>query len=49
MSAIQLLDPETAQFNTGDKLYHNGIELEKGVVITPQFLERNEDLIAESI
>lgn len=49
MAAIQLLDPTTAQFNTQDKLYRNGIELEKGVVITPDFLERNEDLIADSI
>ena len=49
MAAIQLLDPATAQFNTQDKLYKNGIELEKGVVITPDFLERNEDLIADSI
>ena len=32
-----------------DKLYHDGIELEKGVVITPSFLERNEDLMAESV
>ena len=49
MAAIQLLDPSTLQFNTQDKLYHDGIELEKGVVITPSFLERNEDLMAESI
>ena len=49
MAAIQLLDPATAQFNTQDRLYHDGIELEKGVVITPSFLERNEDLMAESI
>ena len=49
MAAIQLLDPTTLQFNTQDKLYHDGIELEKGVVITPSFLERNEDLMAESV
>ena len=49
MAAIQLLDPSTLQFNTQDKLYHDGIELEKGVVITPSFLERNEDLMAESV
>lgn len=49
MAAIQLLDPNMVQFNTQDKLYHDGIELEKGVVITPSFLEKNEDLIAESI
>ena len=49
MAAIQLLDPSRIQFNTEDKLYRDGIELEKGVVITPEFLERNQDLIAESI
>jgi hypothetical protein len=49
MGIIQLTDPDSLQFNTQDKLYHDGIELEKGVVITPDFLERNEDLIADSI
>ena len=49
MAAIQLLDPTKVQFNTQDKLYRDGIELEKGVVITPEFLERNQDLIADSI
>lgn len=49
MAAIQLIDPTVVQFNTNDKLYHDGIELEKGVVITPAFLERNQDLIAECI
>ena len=49
MAAIQLLDPAAAQFNTKDKLYHDGIELEKGVVITPSFLEKNEDLMMDYI
>ena len=49
MAAIQLLDPSKVQFNTQDKLYRDGIELEKGVVITPEFLERNQNLIADSI
>ena len=49
MAAIQLLDPARVQFNTEEKLYRDGIGLEKGVVITPEFLERNQDLIAESI
>ncbi len=49
MAAIQLINPDVVQFNTHDRLYHDGIELEKGVVITPSFLEKNEDLIAESI
>lgn len=49
MSVIQLLDPETLQFNTQDRIYHDGIELEKGVVITNQFLERNADLLQDCI
>ena len=47
MAAIQLIDPESLQFNTQDKLYHEGIELEKGVVITPYFLEKNQDFLQE--
>ena len=49
MAAIQLLNPDSAQFNTQDKIYHDGIELEKGVVITPAFLDRNQDLILDCI
>lgn len=47
MAAIQLMNPDQATFSSINKLYHDGIELEKGVVLTPSFLERNEDLIAE--
>ena len=49
MAAIQLLNPDSVQFNTQDKIYHDGIELEKGVVITPTFLDRNQDLILDCI
>ena len=42
---IKLLDPETAVFNTSDKIYRDGIELEKGVIITPEWLEKNEELL----
>lgn len=49
MALIQLLNPDTVQFNTQDKIYHNGIELEKGVVITPAFLDRNQDLMMDCI
>lgn len=49
MAVIQLMDPDVVQFNTKDRLYHDGIELEKGVVITPSFLERNEELIQNYI
>lgn len=41
MAVIELIDPESLRFNTQAKLYHGGIELEKGVVITPHFLEKN--------
>lgn len=46
MAAIQLMNPDQATFSSINRLYHDGIELEKGVVLTPSFLERNEDLIA---
>lgn len=42
---IRLLDPDSSIFSVRDRLYRDGIELEKGVVITPQFLERNEELL----
>ena len=42
---IRLIDPDASIFNTRTRLYRDGIELEKGVVITSQFLERNEDLL----
>ena len=41
---IRLLDPDSSIFNTGERIYHNGIELEKGVVITEEWLQKNEDL-----
>ena len=47
MAAIELIDPESLRFNTQEKLYHEGIELEKGVVITPHFLEKNQDFLQE--
>ena len=47
MGVIKLTDPDTMQFNTQDKLYKDGIELEKGVVITSYFLERNQNFFME--
>lgn len=32
---IRLRDPESSTFNARERLYRHGIELEKGVVITP--------------
>lgn len=49
MAAIQLMNPDQATFSSIHRLYHDGIELEKGVVLTPSFLERNEGLIANCI
>lgn len=42
---IQLKDPDDAVFNKKEKIYRDGIELEKGVVITEPWLEKNEELL----
>lgn len=47
MARVELVNPDNLQFNTQDKLYRDGIELEKGVVITPYFLEKNQDFLQE--
>lgn len=44
---ITLLNPDTALFNTKSKIYRDGVELEKGVAITQEFLERNEELLLD--
>lgn len=44
---IRLRDPETSFLNNRERLYREGIELEKGVVITPLWLEKNENFLAE--
>ena len=41
---IRLREPSST-FNTRQKIFRDGIELEKGVVITPDWLERNEELL----
>jgi len=46
---ITLIDPDAAVFNTKDKIFHDGILLEKGVNITTEFLERNEDLMMDCL
>lgn len=45
LDIIRLRDPEASNFNNQEKIYHDGIELEKGVVITESWLERNEELL----
>ena len=42
---IKLVDPERAQFSNRDRIYKDGIELEKGVIINQDFLQRNEELL----
>lgn len=42
---ITLINPDAALFNVKSKIYREGIELEKGVVINQNFLERNEELL----
>lgn len=43
---IRLKNPEDRLFGTRQILYKEGIELEKGVVITEDWLERNENLLS---
>ena len=42
---IRLRDPEASTFNARERIYREGIELEKGVVITEEWLKRNEELL----
>ena len=42
---IRLREPTSSTFNSHERIYRDGIELEKGVVITPDWLERNEELL----
>lgn len=42
---IRLLDPDSSLFNSSKRIYHDNIELEKGVVITNEWLEKNEDFL----
>ena len=46
---IKLFDPSVSTFTSArERLYRDGIELEKGVVITNDWLERNRDLLEKS-
>ena len=45
MSVITLRDPQTT-FSKTDRVYRDGIELEKGAIITESFLEKNENFLA---
>lgn len=48
MAVITLRDP-TSIYNSQNRLFREGIELEKGVVVTKDFLERNEEFLAEEL
>ena len=49
MSVITLRSPNRSDFNVNNHLYRDGIILEKGVVITHEFLERNEHLLQQYV
>ena len=42
---ILLKNPDSTIFNRRERLYKDGIEVEKGVVITETWLEKNEELL----
>ena len=44
---IRLRDPNKSSFSTRERLFRDGIELEKGVVITEDWLVRNEMLLKD--
>lgn len=48
MAVITLRDP-TSIYNSQNHLFREGVELEKGVVITEEFLERNEKFLEEEL
>lgn len=46
---IKLFDPSKTRFGTPDRLYRDGVELEKGVIITEDFMERNQEMIVRNL
>lgn len=44
---ITLCSPDRSDFTSNQILYRDGIVLEKGVIISPEFLERNEELLQQ--
>ena len=45
MEPIKLKSPDDSIFNNRARIYKDGIEVEKGVVLTQDWLDRNEELI----
>ena len=42
---IRLRDPDDSTFNNRERIFRDGTELEKGVVITETWLQKNEELL----
>ncbi len=45
MERIKLISPNRSEFNSHNRVYKDGTLLEKGVVLTTDFLERSEELL----
>ena len=48
MSVITLRDPTTI-YNSQNRLFRDGVELEKGVVIAEDFLKKNEEFLEKEL
>lgn len=46
---IQLIDPSLAKFNSQNKIYRDGIELEKGVLVSEEWLINHEQFLLKQI
>lgn len=44
---IKLRDPDESTFNKHERIYRDGIELDKGTVITEPWLQKNEELLSD--
>lgn len=46
---IQLTDPSLAKFNSQNKIYRDGVELEKGVLVSEEWLINHEQFLLKQI
>lgn len=46
---IQLIDPSLAKFNSQNKIYRDGVELEKGVLVSEEWLINHEQFLLKQI
>lgn len=44
MEPIKLFVPDISDYDNTNRLYRDGVEIEKGVIVTNDFLEKNEEL-----